>query len=128
MKLVVDSHAWIDYFEGGDSGKEVMEYLEDSNNEIVTNILNLAEISSFFDRRGKDGQEAHKIILSNSKIYNFNVDFSREAGKLHAQIRKKIKDFGLIDAFVLLTARKINAKVLTGDPHFKGFKETILIK
>ena len=43
------------------------------------------------------------------------------------EIRKKIKDFGLADVFVLLTARKLNAKIITGDPHFKGFKEAILI-
>lgn len=128
MKIVIDSHAWIDYFEGNNSGKKIVDYIENPANDIVTNILNLAEISSFFDRKGKDGEEAHKIILSNSKIYRFDVDFSREAGKLHAQIRKKIKDFGLIDAFVLLTARKINAKVLTGDPHFKDFKEAIYLK
>lgn len=56
------------------------------------------------------------------------MEFSREAGLLHALIRKKIKDFGLIDAFVLLTARKIKARVLTGDNYFKGFKEVILIR
>ena len=106
MKIVIDSHAWINYFEGGNSGKEVMAYLENPANEIITNILNLAEISSFFYRKGKDSQEAHKIILSNSKIYRFDVDFSREAGKLHAQIRKKIK--------VLITISALSAILILG--------------
>lgn len=33
----------------------------------------------------------------------------------------------MADAFVLLTARKLGAKVVTSDPHFKGFKEAVLI-
>jgi predicted nucleic acid-binding protein len=39
-----------------------------------------------------------------------------------------MKDFGLADAYVLATARKLKSKILTGDPHFKGMKEAVLIK
>ena len=56
-----------------------------------------------------------------------NPYFSREVGVLHAEMRKKIRDFGLADAFVLATARKLNAKVLTGDSHFKNVKEAVMI-
>jgi hypothetical protein len=33
----------------------------------------------------------------------------------------------MLFAFVLQTARKLGAKIITGDPHFKGFKEAVLI-
>ena len=127
MKIVVDASSWIDYFEGRNTGEKVKSYIENIGNEIITNVLNLAEISSLFTRKGFDLEEALKIIFSNSKTYYFDRDFSKEAGILHAEIRKEIKDFGLADAFVLLTARKLNAKILTGDNHFRNFKETILI-
>ena len=127
MKFIVDTSSWIDYFEGSDAGKRVEDYIENSNNEIIINILNLSEISSFFTRKGFDLEGAFKIILSNSKIYYFDVEFAKSAGLLHAKIREKIKDFGLVDAFVLLTARKLNARIITGDKHFKGFKEAVLI-
>ena len=42
-------------------------------------------------------------------------------------MKKKIRDFGLIDAIILTTARKLKAKVVTGDPHFKKFKEVVFI-
>ncbi len=29
--------------------------------------------------------------------------------------------------FVVFTAKKLGAKILTGDPHFKGFKEAVMI-
>lgn len=46
---------------------------------------------------------------------------------LHAEIRQVEKDFGLADACVLATARKLKSKVLTGDPHFKNVKEAVMI-
>lgn len=126
-KYVVDSYSWIDYFDGNKQGKKVREFLESKNNEIITNILTLSEIISVFKRRGYDYDKAFEKIINLSKLYINNVNFSKEVGLLHAEIKTKIKDFGLADAFVLLTARKLNAKILTGDPHFKNFKETIMV-
>jgi len=128
MKLVIDAYAWIEYFLGSIEGEKARKYIDDSNNEIITNILNIAEISSYLTRKGISSEEYYDLIISNSSIYLFDRDFSKEAGILHAEIKKKIKNFGLIDAFVLLSARKLNAKILTGDEHFRGFKEAILIK
>jgi len=34
----------------------------------------------------------------------------------------------MADIFVLLTARKLNAKVVTGDEDFRGLKEVVMIK
>lgn len=58
----------------------------------------------------------------------FDEELSIQAGLLHFEMRKTLKDFGLADAFVLATARKLKSKVLTGDPHFESVKEAILIK
>ena len=128
MRLVVDTFCWIDYLEGNEAGEKVREYIKNPDNEVITMILNIAEISSIVSRRNFDIDKVLNIVFSNSKIYNFDFEFSKQAGLLHAEIRKKIKDFGLIDAFVLLTARKLKAKVITGDEHFRKFKEAIIIK
>ena len=127
MKYVIDAYAWIEYFIESSQGKKVKEVVESQDNEIFTSIITIAEISSIGVREKRDAELGNKIILSLSNIYFINLELSKEAGILHAEIRKKIKDFGLADAFVLLTARKLNAKILTGDPHFKRFKESILI-
>jgi predicted nucleic acid-binding protein len=50
-----------------------------------------------------------------------------EAGDLHARTRKTSPSFGLADSFVLQLARKVGARVLTGDPDFRGIKEADLI-
>ena len=128
MKYIVDSYAWIEYFEGTNEGEKVKNFVENTENEIITNILNIAELSNYFKRKNLDFHKPYKILISFSKIYNFDVNFSKDAGYLCAEIRKEIRSFGLIDAFVLLTARRINAKIITGDRHFKSFKEAILIR
>ena len=38
-----------------------------------------------------------------------------------------IEDFGLADAFILASARYKNVKVLTGDPHFDDFSDSIML-
>ncbi len=128
MKYVVDAHAWISYLIGDKSGEFIAKIIEDTKNEIFTNIITLAKVISIIKRENKDYNESYKIILSLSKIYTGEIVFMKEVGLLHAETKREIREFGLADAFVLLTARKLNAKILTGDPHFKGFKEAILIK
>ena len=127
MRYLIDSWAWIEYLDGTKNGLKVKEILTQEN-EVFTLILSLAEIISRAKRKEKDIEGVENAILVNSKIINVNVEIAKNAGLLHAEMRKTIKDFGLIDAFVLLTARELKAKVLTGDKHFKNFKEAILIK
>jgi predicted nucleic acid-binding protein len=79
-------------------------------------------------RENRDVKVAYDILLSNSQVINVDEELSKEAGLLHADMRKTEKDFGLADAYVLATALRLKSKVLTGDLHFKSVKEAILIK
>ena len=127
MKYVIDAHAWIEYFLGSDRGKKVKEIIEFNDNEIYTSIITIAEVVSVTKRENRDAEEKYRDILNLSNIYFVNLELAKEAGILHAETKKKIKHFGLADTFVLLTSRKLGAKIVTGDPHFKGMKEAILI-
>jgi predicted nucleic acid-binding protein len=66
--------------------------------------------------------------LSNSQVMNVDEELSKHAGLLHAEMRRTEKDFGLADAYVLATAKKLKSKILTGDLHFRNVKEAVLIK
>ena len=123
-KFVIDAYAWIAYLDG--SNQKIKE-LMDQDRELYTNIVTVAEVISKTKRKNFDIDVAFEAIHSLSIIFNVDANLCKEVGLLHAQVRKEIKDFGLADAFVLLTAKKLNAKILTGDPHFKGFSEAILI-
>jgi predicted nucleic acid-binding protein len=127
-KYVVDAWAWIEYFRGTEHGAKLNDLLEDPSNEIYTCAITVAEIISKTTREGRDVEAAHEMLLSNSKIIKLDEQISKQAGLFHFKMRQTIKDFGIADAFILAAADKLEAKILTGDPHFKGVKNAIMIK
>ncbi len=126
-RYVIDAFAWIEYFLSSAKGQKVKEIVEDARHEIFISPLTLSEVMSLSKREQRDYEEIYMVMLSLARVFPVDELFFKEVGLLHAEIRQKIKDFGMIDVAVLLTARKLNAKVLTGDPHFKGFREAVLI-
>lgn len=125
MKYLIDSWAWVEYFNGTSSGLKVNDILK--NNEIYTTILNIAEVTSFAKRRNQNCDAIYSAIVRISKLIDILPETSKEAGILHAEIRLKKGSFGMIDAFMLAVAKKMNAKIITGDEHFKGLKEAVII-
>jgi predicted nucleic acid-binding protein len=124
---VVDAWAWIEYLIGSEYGSKVDALLEEEGNEFYTCAVTLAETISKVAREGKNVEVAYSLLLSNSQIIDADEELSKCAGELHAEMRRKQKDFGLADSYVLATARKLKSKILTGDAHFKGLAEAILL-
>ncbi len=126
-KYAIDAWAWIEYFDGSEKGLKIKAIIEAGENQNFTSAINVSEVMSRFVRKDKDTNSALAAIRTLSKIVPVDEEVAVMAGRLHGEIRKKIRDFGMGDACVLALARKENAKVLTGDLHFKDLKETILI-
>ncbi|MCL5877664.1 MAG: PIN domain-containing protein [Candidatus Bathyarchaeota archaeon] len=122
----IDAYAWIEYLNGSTKGKKVAQILED-NNETYTCAITLGEVISKIARMNQDPKPAYDVLLSNSQIITADEELSYQAGLVHCEMRKTQKDFGLADAYILATARKLKARILTGDPHFQNIKEAILI-
>ena len=127
-KYIVDAWAWVEYLIGSERGARVKEILDEDGNEVYLCAITLAEVISKVAREGRNTQAAYAMLSGNSQIVNIDGKLSLEAGMLHFEMRKTSKDFGIADAYALATARKLKSKVLTGDPHFKGLKEAVLIK
>ena len=125
--FVVDSWAWIEYFEGSRAGEAVKRHVEEAHAAVYTSAVSLAEVVSKFLRKRMDPHLAVSGISALSVILPADQETAALAGELHAEIKASVKDFGLADAFVLAAARKKNAKILTGDPHFRGFEETVFL-
>lgn len=126
-KIVVDAFAWIEYLKGSDKGSNVKKLLETDYNEIITCSTTIAEVISKVLRTNQDAQIALNHINNFSKVIEVSQEISVLAGEIHFNEKKKNENFGMLDSFVAATARKINAKILTGDNDFKNFKETIFI-
>jgi predicted nucleic acid-binding protein len=125
--LVIDSWAWIEYLDGSQLGSKAREVIMDEHNKLFTHAVSVAEIMSKERRRNKDPETAWRAITGTSKIVIADDMDSKEVGLLHAQVKSKNRNFGLADAFVLHTARKVGGKVLTGDPDFKGIPDAIML-
>jgi len=126
-RLVVDSHARVEYLEGTDGGRKVKGALENKANDVYTCAVTIAEVVSKALRAARDPEAAYTTIVSNSHVIDVDDQISRSGGYEHAAQRRRLNDFGLADAYVLVCAQRISVKILTGDPHFANVSETIMI-
>jgi predicted nucleic acid-binding protein len=124
--MLVDSFAWLEYFMGTEKGERVKEVVE-SNIKLYTSPIVIAEIYSKSLRTDGRAEERRDFIVKRCAIIPIDEEIAVETAKIHAEAKKSMGDFGLADAFVLASARFKNVKVLTGDPHFKDFLESIML-
>ena len=117
---VVDTYAWIEYFEGTKAGERVRGIVENPENRLMTPAPMLAEIRSKFLREGRDPEPPSIAVEEASEIVALDARLARAAGDEHARRRKTVRDFGMMHAFLLATAQARGATILTGDRHFKG--------
>ena len=124
--MLIDSFAWIEYFMGTKKGEEVKEVVE-SDVQLYTSPIVIAEIYSKSLRTDGRAEERRNFIVKRCAIILIDEEIAVEAAKIHAEAKKTMEDFGLADAFVLASARHKNVKVLTGDPHFKDYSESVML-
>ena len=127
MRFFLDSSAWVEYLEGSFKGKEVSRILE-GGNEIYSISIIISEVVSRAKRKKQNVDTSFRAITINSKILEINPEIAKEAGILHAEMKMKRKDFGLVDAIIWIAAKKLNSKLVTCDIHFKDFKNVVLLK
>ena len=120
---VLDTYAWIEYFEGTSQGHFVKELVESKRDQyLFTPAIVLAELADALVK-GKlslPGEDLLYFVKQTTTLIPLSEDIAYLAGTLKRQIRKKHSDFGLIDALVLATAHVGRAQLVTGDPHLVG--------
>ncbi|MFB3889463.1 MAG: PIN domain-containing protein [Candidatus Bathyarchaeia archaeon] len=125
---VVDAWAWVEYLIGSKRGEQLRRILDEEDNEVYTCTITIAEVVGKAAREKQDVEAAYTTLVDNSQIVNINEELSKQAGLLHAEVRQIERDFSITDAYVLAAARKLGARILTGDAHFKNLKEAVFIE
>jgi predicted nucleic acid-binding protein len=121
---LIDSWAWVEFFAGSKSGESVRNYVMDEDQDIIISSINLAEIYRIaLDRFDEETAEKRRRAMI-TRCYLIPVD--EEIAIMGARFRHE-RDWGLVDAFIYATAIREGAKVLTGDPHFKGLNDVIFL-
>lgn len=129
MRYVIDSYAWLEYFMGTSAGEKVREIVDSTVHERLTPAICVAEIYAKSLRvEDLDKAELRRgFMRARSAITPLTEELAVEAAKIDVEMKKKVEGWGLADSIVLATTRKRKAKVITGDEHFKGLTETLLI-
>ena len=126
MKIILDASAWIEYLDDAPHAATIEEYLQ--KNECFTLSITMAEVTAKTLLGGKDSEKAIIAMRALSRIIAAEEEVALNAAHIYARQRKTNSKFSLSDAFVVALAQKNEAKVLTKDRDFSGFKETILLK
>ena len=67
------------------------------------------------------------FIKASTLIVELTAEIARATGEIDVERRKNVKGWGLADPIILATARKENAKVVTGDKHFADLKDEVIL-
>ncbi len=126
MKLILDTSAWIEYFKGSKYGEIVSNYIKE--NEIITPSVVLLELSYKADKEEWDFKQYLSFIKFKSEILGINESLLLQFGRLYNEQRKREKNFGFVDAIILMTAIDKKVKILTKDGHFDGLSEAIMLR
>ena len=126
-KSVIDSYAWVEYFRGSEAGQKAKEYIE--GGESATASITLAELKEKYVREGASFFDDDLLfIMTSTVLVNLTKDIAVKAGEINAAMKRKVKGWGMADSIILATAQASNASVVTGDKHFEGIEQAILIE
>jgi len=125
MLYILDSYAWVEYFIGSQKGEMLKKLFLNEKNRFATVECCLAEIQGWALKNDQDFDRLFTIIRANSTILPLTEHDWIDAGKERFEQRKTQKNFGLIDAVILIKQKELNGIIVTGDEHFKG-KENIV--
>lgn len=117
-KYLIDSYAWVEYFNGTKKGEVAKKYIE--GGESATCVITLAELAEKYARENKRFEEDKEFIITKTKIIQINEGIAVSAGNINAENKKKIKNWGMADALILASSLIIEARVVTGDEHFRS--------
>ena len=126
--MFLDSFAWIEYLEGTPRGKQVRSLVAGPE-ALFTCPIVIAEVYSRIARTksATAASDAITFILHRTALVEHDTTIALEAGHIHVDMKGKHRGFGLADAFVLAAARSRGVKVLTGDAHFDGLPEAVML-
>ncbi len=116
---IIDTHAWIEYFNGSQKGQTVAPYIEGGHG--ITPLIVIAELSAYYARENLTSwEEDFRFIEAKTAITALTLEVAKAAGSTRQQMRRERQNFGLIDAIIYELARSLGATLISGDPHFKG--------
>jgi predicted nucleic acid-binding protein len=127
-KILLDTSAWVEYFNGSDKGRKVREMLVSAGSFALTTGMVAAELASKFLREGKPADEIMIALRAISVLVAFDYDAAYKTAGIYVRQRKSKPKFGIVDAHIVAAAILNDAKIITCDTDFSGIQEAVVIK
>ena len=123
--VLIDSHGWIEYFSGGPLAGKYAEHIEAANkqNSITPSIIIYEVYKRIKSLKGESSAlEAIAHIVEHTTIVQIDDRTALNA----AEISLKTK-LAMADAMIKAVAEAWKSKIITGDPHFRGFPDVVFV-
>lgn len=116
---MIDSWSWVEYFRGSKPGQRAKEYIEGEEDAVIS-AVNLAEVYRWVLRFYDEAQaeEARRTMTTKCTLIPVDESIAVEAARLRHSTQ-----LGLGDSIILATARSVGAKIVTGDPELKAYRD-----
>jgi len=88
----------------------------------------LREVEAGKETKDQRTRHIEFIIRASSQILDLTFDTPIIAGENAVEMKRKVAGWGLADSIILVQAREANARVVTGDEHFRKVTEALFIK
>ena len=125
--MLFDTSAWIEFFQGTDKAEKVKEKLTTEEN--FTSIVTFAELINWCLKNNLESKIKEYIqgIKIGSTILDLDETIVVAAGKINYERKKAVKNWGMLDSFILSTALVYDLKVLTKDTQFEDVPNVEII-
>jgi|SRR3989338_4440207 len=127
MIYIIDSWAWVEYCTGSKSGLGLKNLLNNKKHKFITLECTVSELKSYCLRTGYDFNLLYNVLKKNSVILPVLSGHWLEAAEIRHEMRKKARDFWLIDSILVAKQSEIKCSIVSGDPHFKGLKNVVYL-
>lgn len=124
-KYLIETSAWLLYFDGGKGSNEVQRILESGST--ATSLMAIAEIADKSEREGRAMAQTLRFIQKRSAILPLTITIAVRAAKLKHMLRKQNGKIGLADALQLATAHEADATLVTIDRDFAGVEGVMFV-
>ena len=120
---IIDTWTWVEYYSGRISA--VQDYIENDKFDLFTSVLTLTEMIKFL-------YQTESVHISQSVVHEIGirslvVPVSRDIAVLAGGYKREGFRGGIADTIILATARIGNHTVVTGDLHFAGLPDVVII-
>lgn len=125
---VIDTYAWVEYLVGSRLGMKTKGLIEGGDSSTPSVVV--AELTKWYLReveaRRRTNREMNdhlEFVSEATSVVPLDNALARQVGELDFLMKKRIRGWPLADSIIYATAKARGAKVVSGDPHFKGLAD-----